>query len=212
MRIHPSQFKEFPMTFIRRSLPLAGLLLLALPATAFAHTGVGDTRGFMHGFGHPLSGIDHILAMVGVGLFAARLGGRALWLVPSAFVAMMALGGAAGMYGLNLPWVETGIALSVVVLGLAVAFNLSLSALGAAALVGFFAVFHGHAHGAEMPVDASGLGYAAGFMIATALLHASGIALGLGLDRLARSTRLPVAQASGGAMAVVGLGLLAGVL
>ena len=125
---------------------------------------------------------------------------------------MMTLGGAAGLYGINLPWVETAIALSVVVLGLAVAFDLSLPALAAATLVGFFAIFHGHAHGAEMPADVSGLLYAAGFMIATALLHATGIALGLGLDRLARSIRLPLAQVGGGAMALAGVGFLTGVL
>ena len=207
-----STLKDFTITMIRRSLPLAALLFLCLPAAAFAHTGIGATHGFMPGFSHPMSGLDHILAMVGVGLFAARLGGRALWLVPSAFLAMMALGGAAGTYGVTLPWVETGIALSVVAIGLALAFGLSLPALGAAALVGFFAIFHGHAHGLEMPADASGLDYALGFMIATALLHAAGIALGLRLDRLARSIRLPLVQASGGALALAGVGLLMGAL
>jgi urease accessory protein len=209
---HPTSTIGTPMTFIRLSLPLAALSLLAFPATALAHTGIGSTDGLLHGFAHPLGGLDHILAMVGVGLLAARLGGRALWLVPAAFVAMMAVGGAAGMYGHDLPWVEAGIALSIVVLGLAVAFNLSLPALGAASVVGFFAIFHGHAHGAEMPADISGLGYALGFVLATATLHVTGIAFGLGLDRFARAQSARIAQVIGGAAALAGIGLLAGAI
>ena len=141
-----------------RRLALAALTLLITAAAAEAHTGVGSTMGFTHGFGHPFSGLDHILAMVAVGLFAANLGGRALWLVPLSFVAMMAVGGALGVAGIDMPFVEIGIAASVIVLGLAVAMQWNLPVAGAMALVGFFALFHGHAHGAEMPVDASGLG------------------------------------------------------
>lgn len=189
----------------------AVLAMVLLPAAASAHTGVGTTAGFAHGFMHPVGGLDHILAMVAVGLFAAHLGGRALWLVPAAFVGMMAVGGIAGVSGMSLPFVEIGIAASVVVLGLAIAFRWNLPLVAAMALVGFFAVFHGHAHGSEMPVDASGLSYGLGFMLATALLHAVGIAVDLGIGRIGERSRLAF-RAGGGAMALAGLGLLTGVL
>ena len=156
-------------------LSLAAALLMLAATAAQAHTGVGGTAGFAHGFAHPLGGIDHVLVMVAVGLFAAQLGGRALWLVPLSFVSVMMAGGALGMAGVAMPFVEIGIGLSVVVLGLAVAFGLHLPTAAAMALVGLFAIFHGHAHGAEMPESASGLAYGAGFVLATALLHALGI-------------------------------------
>ena len=190
------------------ALTLAGALL---PTAALAHTGIGAAGGFAHGFWHPIGGLDHVLAMVAVGAFAVRLGGRAVWLVPAAFVAMMAVGGLAGIEGIQLPFVETGIALSVVVLGLAVAFQWKLPVAAASALVGLFAIFHGHAHGSEMPVDASGLGYAVGFMLATAALHAAGIGLGLAVGRVGARSRLAL-QASGGAMALAGVALLGGYL
>ena len=190
------------------ALTLAGALL---PTAALAHTGIGAAGGFAHGFWHPIGGLDHVLAMVAVGAFAVRLGGRAVWLVPAAFVAMMAVGGFAGMEGIQLPFVETGIALSVVVLGLAVAFQWKLPVAAASALVGLFAIFHGHAHGSEMPVDASGLAYAAGFMLATASLHVAGIGLGLAVGRIGARSRLAL-QASGGAMALAGVALLSGYL
>ena len=190
------------------ALTLAGALL---PTAALAHTGVGATVGFAHGFWHPIGGLDHVLAMVAVGAFAVRLGGRALWLVPTAFVAMMAAGGIAGMEGIQLPIVETGIALSVVVLGLAVAFQWKPPVVAASALVGLFAIFHGHAHGSEMPVDASSLGYAVGFMLATAALHVAGIGLGVAVGSIGARSRLAL-QASGGAMALAGVALLGGYL
>lgn len=188
----------------------AAVVLAFSASVAEAHTGVGSTMGFGHGFGHPFSGLDHILAMVAVGLFAANLGGRALWLVPASFVAMMAVGGALGIAGLEVPFVELGIALSVIVLGAAVALSWNVPVAAAMALVGFFAIFHGHAHGAEMPTDASGLAYAVGFMLATALLHAIGIGLGLGSGVLARNYSHRVTQLGGGAMALAGVGILAG--
>lgn len=188
-----------------------GLVLSAVLVTsAEAHTGVGITHGFSHGFSHPLSGVDHILAMVAVGMFAARLGGRALWLVPSCFVAMMAVGGVLGVAGVNLPLVEIGIAVSVIVLGALVALQTSMPTSIAMGLVGFFALFHGHAHGAEMPTDAGGLNYALGFMLATALLHVVGIALGLGTARLATGYSRRIIQIGGAAMAAAGFGILAG--
>jgi len=190
------------------ALTLAGALL---PAAALAHTGIGVAGGFAHGFWHPIGGLDHVLAMVAVGAFAVRLGGRAVWLVPAAFVAMMAAGGFAGMERIQLPFVEIGIAVSVVVLGLSVAFQWKLPVAAASALVGLFATFHGHAHGSEMPVDASGLTYAAGFMLATASLHVAGIGVGLAVGRIGDRSRLAL-QASGGAMALAGVALLGGYL
>ncbi len=189
-------------------------LLLAfaamLPTAALAHTGAGDASGFSHGFVHPFGGVDHLLAMIAVGLFAAHLCGRALWLVPGAFVAMMAAGGALGAAGVGVPHVETGIALSVLVLGAAIAFGLSVPTAVAMVLVGFFAIFHGHAHGAEMPAAASGLAYGAGFVLATAALHATGVALGLGLGRMKGAPALRLRQVAGGGAALAGMGLLAG--
>jgi urease accessory protein len=190
------------------ALTLAGALL---PTAALAHTSIGAAGGFAHGFWHPIGGLDHVLAMVAVGAFAVRLGGRAVWLVPAAFLAMMAVGGLVGMEGIQLPFVETGIALSVTVLGLAVAFQWKLPVAAASALVGLFAIFHGHAHGSEMPVDASGVAYAVGFMLATASLHVAGIGLGLAVGRIGPRSKVAL-QASGGAMALAGVALLSGYL
>ena len=186
----------------------AAAILVAIPGAALAHPG-HDAVGFTHGFMHPLGGLDHVLAMVAVGLYAALPGGRALWLVPATFVGVMAIGGALGAAGYPLPYVETGIALSVIVLGLAVALRVSLPTLGAMALAGLFAIFHGHTHGAEMPLGVSGVTYAAGFMLATALLHGAGIAIGLVAGRLAEHGGWRIAQAAGGAMALAGIALLA---
>jgi urease accessory protein len=187
-------------------------VVVLVPAIALAHTGHGDTSGLMHGLTHPIAGIDHVLAMVAVGVLAAQLGGRALWLVPLSFVGVMAVAGALGMAGIQLPFAELGIALSVIVLGLAVAFRFDLPALAAMALVGFFAVFHGHVHGAEMPAAASGLPYAAGFAGATAMLHAVGVGVGrlVGWDGGELGRR--AVQAGGGAIALFGIAILAGLL
>ncbi|MFO0991087.1 MAG: HupE/UreJ family protein [Hyphomicrobiales bacterium] len=195
-----------------RRFGLATLILLITAAAAEAHTGIGSTMGFAHGFGHPFSGLDHILAMVAVGLFAANLGGRTLWLVPLSFVSMMAVGGALGITGVDLPFVEIGIAASVIVLGLAVAMQWNLPVAGAMALVGFFALFHGHAHGAEMPADASGLAYGVGFVLATAILHVIGIGLGLGIGLLAKATSKRALQAGGAVMSIAGAAMLTGFL
>lgn len=186
----------------------AAAILVAIPGAALAHSGHG-AGGFAHGVMHPLGGLDHVLAMVAVGLYAALLGGRALWLVPATFVGVMAVGGALGAAGYPLPYTEIGIALSVIVLGLAVALRASLPTLAAMALAGSFAIFHGHAHGAEMPADAAAV-YAAGFMLATALLHAAGIAVGLVAGRLSERGGWRVAQMAGGAMALAGVLLLTG--
>ena len=195
------------MTFFVARIAAAAAAFLALSGAALAHTGAGTASGFAHGLVHPVGGLDHVLAMVAVGLYAALLGGRAVWLVPASFVGLMAAGGALGMAGLALPHHEIGIALSVVALGLAVALRISLPTLIAMALAGLFAIFHGHAHGAEMP-DGAGPSHAAGFMLATALLHGVGIALGLGAGALSAPGGWRAAQAAGGATALAGGAIL----
>ncbi|MGD9614538.1 MAG: HupE/UreJ family protein [Alphaproteobacteria bacterium] len=195
-----------------RLLSLAAALLTAAATVAHAHTGAGEAAGFAHGLAHPLGGLDHVLVMIAVGLFAAHLGGRALWLVPLSFLAMMAVGGVLGMVGIGVPFVEIGIGLSVVVLGLAVAFGMHVPTAAAMALVGLFALFHGHAHGAEMPDAVSGLAYAAGFVLATALLHAFGIGLGLALGKTGAAIGRGALRTAGSAMALAGVAILAGLL
>jgi urease accessory protein len=150
--------------------------------------------------------------MVAVGVFAVCLGGRALWLLPSAFVLAMAAGGALGIGGVPVPFVELGIAASVIVLGLAVALRWSMPTAAAMSLVGFFAIFHGHAHGAEMPVDASGLSYGLGFMLATAILHLAGIGIGLAIGQVGERISRFAVQAGGTAMALAGAAILTGYL
>jgi urease accessory protein len=191
-----------------RPVPLVLFLLLLLtPSAASAHAGFAG-GGFMQGLAHPLAGLDHVLAMVAAGVFAARLGRRAVWSVPSAFLGAMALGGAAAMSGMALPCVETGIALSIVALGLAIAFELKISIPAAMLLVGCLAVFHGHAHGAEMPANAMGFAYGLGFVGATALLHALGVALGFANRSIARGDGDRLARVGGAAMTAAGLAFL----
>nr|WP_314259332.1 HupE/UreJ family protein [uncultured Devosia sp.] len=192
-------------------LLLALAILLFSPALAFAHTGIGDTGGgFLHGMEHPIGGIDHVLAMVAVGVFAFVLGGRALWLVPLSFVSMMVAGFALGLMQLDLPFVELGIALSSVAIGGAAALGRPVPVAVASALVGCFAVFHGHAHGSEMPSDTGSLAYAAGFVLATALLHLAGIVGSAGIARIIGRHGKLAARLAGGVFALGGLGVLAG--
>ena len=197
---------------MKRFLQLAFLALFLAPTAAFAHTGVGDTGGFMHGFMHPLGGLDHQLAMILVGIFAYQLGGRAMWLVPLTFVAVMAFGGFLGIAGIPVPFIEIGIALSVVVLGAIVAFGVKVPVAVAMGIVGLFAVFHGHAHGSEMPMDASGLDYGLGFMLATALLHAAGIGIGFLIGMTSKSLGNDVYRVAGGLASVAGVAILIGVI
>ncbi|AGS24102.1 HupE/UreJ protein (plasmid) [Rhizobium etli] len=191
---------------------LLALAVAALPAVASAHPAIGEAAGFSHGFVHPISGLDHVLAMVMVGVFACQLGARATWLVPATFVLVMALGGALGIAGVNVPFVEAGIALSVVVLGAVVALNVKAPLAASLGLIGLFAIFHGHAHGAEMPEDAAGAAYAAGFMIATALLHAAGLGLGYVVGRAGGRNGVFLTRTAGGIATVAGIGILAGLL
>jgi len=188
-------------------LQLATLTLftMGIPSLAHAHTGIGHTSGLIHGLAHPIGGLDHVCAMVAVGLWAAQMGGRAVWLVPLTFVTVMALGGVLGMAAVPLVFAEQGIVLSLLVLGVLIAAAVRLPLAVSAAVVGVFAVFHGYAHGAEMPQNASGLAYAAGFMLATALLHASGIGMALLAGKTGRAEWLRLA---GAAIALCGGGLL----
>jgi len=195
---------------VRTALAVAAFS--ALPQLAFAHTGVGAVHGFDAGFAHPMGGLDHLLAMVTVGIFAYQLGGRAMWAVPATFVALMAVGGALGIGGIGLPFVEVAIGLSVVVLGLVVAFGVKAPLAAAMAVAGVFAVFHGHAHGTEMPLDASGLGYGLGFVSATALLHLAGLSLGMAVGRFGETHGTRYVRGAGAAVALAGIGLLGGIL
>jgi urease accessory protein len=146
--------------------------------TVFAHPQKGEAVGFLTGFRHPISGLDHVLAMVAVGLWGAQLGAPAIWVLPVAFPVVMAFGGMLGLIGVPLPGTEYGIALSAILLGAAVLFEVRPPLGIAAALVGFFAIFHGHAHGTELPPGQSALLYSMGFVIATGCLHALGIGIG----------------------------------
>jgi urease accessory protein len=176
--------------------------MLLAPSVAHAHVGVGQTGGFMLGLAHPVTGLDHIAAMVAVGLWAAQRGGRGVWIVPLSFVMAMSVGGAIGATGISIPFVEPGIGASVLVLGLLIAAAVRMPLMASSVLVGLFAVFHGHAHGSEMPVMASGLAYGIGFMLSTALLHGCGIGLGLLSQRLASAH---LVRYAGGATAAFGI-------
>ena len=165
-----------------RKTATAAVLLAASTLPAFAHLNPAEHGSFAAGFSHPLFGADHVLAMVAVGLWAALLGGRALWLVPAAFVATMAAGFGAAVAGLSLPFVEPVILASVVAIGLLAAMALRVPTMAAMAMVGFFAFFHGAAHGGELGA-AGAASFAAGFAVATALLHGVGVAAGLGVGR-----------------------------
>jgi urease accessory protein len=159
-------------------------LAISIPAIAQAHVGAGETVGFWHGLQHPIGGLDHILAMLAVGLWAAQLGGHAVWSVPLAFVSVMSFGGVLGIFNMPIPFVEQGIVVSNLILGGLVLMATRLPLAASISIVGLLAIFHGYAHGAEMPTQASALEYAAGFMVATAILHLSGISIALLMNRL----------------------------
>jgi urease accessory protein len=194
----------------RTAIPWLMVFLFALlPATASAHTETGAFGGFLSGFKHPISGLDHLVAMVAVGLWGAFLGGRARWMLPVVFPVVMAFGGTFGTLGVPMPAVETGIAISGVVLGLVVGFAVKPPIGVAAIIVGFFGMLHGYAHGKELPDAANALAYSAGFVICTGLLHLCGIALGL----LVRWPWGKIAVRAGGfAIAAVGFGFLFNIL
>jgi urease accessory protein len=183
------------------------MLLTALPA--YAHPLPGDALGgFAAGMLHPLLGIDHLLAMVAVGVWAAQLGGSALWKVPLAFVCTLLIGAGVGLSGISLPMIEPMVAASVMALGLAISMRASMPPWLASMLVAAFALFHGHAHMSELSVGASVLTYVVGFTLTTALLHAAGIAAGYLLQRHAH---VALVRAGGIGLAGVGVWLLAGI-
>ena len=186
----------------------AALPMALVAGVAEAHTGTATGGGFVVGLTHPIFGADHLLAMVAVGLWAALLGGRATWLVPATFVGVMAFGGLLAVMAVGLPAVEIVILASVVALGCLVAARIRTSVVIAVAVVGAFALFHGHAHGMEMPAGASGLLYSAGFVLATAALHALGVSFAVLTGRIRDGLAI---RAAGGAVAAAGVLLLAGV-
>jgi urease accessory protein len=192
--------------FVLAALPAAVLAATALSVgPALAHTGAGSVSGLGAGFGHPIGGLDHLLAMIAVGVLAVQLGGRATLLVPAAFVAMMVGGGLLGAAAVGLPLVEIGIVGSVIVLGGAIALGRRMPVALAMGLVGAFALFHGHAHGTEMPITANGLEYGLGFALATTLLHVAGIGAGLAARVLGAQASSLALRTGGGAIAAAGL-------
>ncbi|WP_168197767.1 HupE/UreJ family protein [Pseudolabrys sp. FHR47] len=193
---------------MKRLLSTAAVLV-ASGVPAFAHVGHGATESFAAGMAHPLSGLDHITVMVAVGLWAALKGGKALWAWPAAFVGVMLVGGAMGMEHFDLPFVEPAILASVVALGLLVALAVDLPVAVGAAIIGAFALFHGYAHGMEAGENIGGLEYMAGFAIATAALHATGIAFAI---VAARNSLRPLVRIAGAVCVVIGAGLIGGVL
>ena len=185
------------------------VLLIAYASVTSAHETSGISGGFASGFMHPVLGWDHVVAMVAVGLWGAFLGYPAIWVLPVVFPLVMAFGGALGVMGVPIPAVETGIAASAVVLGCMVAFAVRPPLWIAAVIVGAFAIFHGHAHGTELPNAVSPLAYSIGFVFSTGLLHLAGIAFGL----LVRWPAGKVAVRAGGSLiALVGIGFLTGIV
>ena len=196
-----------PLMKLPRSTTLF-IVLMCYAAAAGAHQG-GLAGGFSSGFIHPMLGWDHVVAMVAVGLWGAFLGSPAIWVLPVVFPMVMAFGGALGVLGVPIPSVETGIALSAIVLGAMVALAARPPVWVAAVIVGVFAIFHGHAHGTELPAAANPLAFSLGFVIATGLLHISGISFGL----LVRWPAGKVAvRAVGAGIAIAGVGFLAGIV
>ncbi len=199
-----------PITFIYSKLATSihfvlCIGILILPLSANAHTGLGAHNGWAHGFFHPLSGVDHILAMVAVGIWATQMGGRAVWLMPLVFVMVMVLGGMLGMIALPFIFVEHGIALSLLVTGGMIAATVRLPLIASIVLISLFALCHGYAHGNEMLPGLSIASYAAGFAAATALLHLCGVGLAFGVNKFGRMYWL---RLSGLVTALVGVGFL----
>jgi urease accessory protein len=193
-------------TMVRMLFPL---VLVAITTPALAHSENGVAIDFWGGFTHPIFGPDHVIAMVAVGLWGAFLGQPAIWLLPVVFPLVMAFGGALGVAGLPLPGVETGIAISAIMLGGMVAFAAKPPLWIAAVLVGAFAVFHGHAHGAELPIGADAVAFSMGFVVATGMLHLAGITFG-GLSHWP-SGRVAV-RAAGGVISLLGFAYLGKIL
>ncbi len=191
-------------------IPTAAFLLM--PTIAFAHPGHAEVSGFATGALHPLTGMDHLLAMLAAGVLAARLGGKARWALPAAFLLLMAVGGAVGVAGAQISFIEIGIALSVIVLGGLIALDVKMPVAVATVGTGFFALFHGYAHGVEMPLNASGFGYAAGFLSTTSILLATGAALSILAVSAGHRFGSTVVRTVGGLASTVGVGFLVSAL
>lgn len=200
--------------FIHNKLQMSFFLVVKVfvllwPFAALAHVESGRAGGFLSGFSHPVSGLDHVLAMIAVGLWGVQLGSPAIWLLPVAFPMMMAFGGMLGLMGIPLPGVEIGIAVSGVVLGALILGEAKMPLIGALFVVGFFAIFHGHAHGTELSPGQNAMLYSLGFVICTGILHAGGI--GLGLVHKWDSGRLAL-RGAGSVVMIAGLFFLWGAL
>ena len=193
---------------MKKVLTLAAFFA-AIATPAFAHIGVGSTASFAAGVAHPLSGLDHITVMAAVGLWAALKGNRALWVWPATFVGVMLIGGALGMAHVPVPFVEPGILASVVALGLMVALAVDLPLAAGAAIIGAFALLHGHAHGSEVAENVGGMEYMAGFALATATLHGLCIAFALLMQR---ANLRPLVRVAGAVCVLIGVGFFTGVL
>jgi len=191
--------------FNRSTRLIAATILLSASGAASAHTGHA-VSGWGAGWAHPFSGLDHMLAMLAVGLWAIQGGGRRVWLLPVTFMGMLAAGASVSMIWQHpLPVLETGIALSVLALGLLIALSLQLPIWSSMAIAALFGMFHGYAHGLELPESAAPFAYAIGFLVATAILHLGGIVAGV----VMREKYVMLAKIAGGAIAMSGIGLLA---
>ncbi|MDP2761725.1 MAG: HupE/UreJ family protein [Sideroxyarcus sp.] len=182
--------------FLTRFTPLFASGVILFPSFAFAHTGVGGHHGFLLGFIHPFSGFDHLVAMIAIGLWAAQMGGSARWKVPFSFVSVMAMSGLLSTFIAPMPFVESGITLSLLILGLLIAATIRLPVAASMLIAGTFAISHGHAHATELPQNISALTYAAGFVTATALLHRCGIGVATLLDKYGQAKWLRITGAA----------------
>lgn len=196
------------MKFRTRIVWIAVLFLMTT-GTVLAHTGEGITGGLTSGFLHPLAGLDHVSAMVAVGILGAFLGRPAIWVLPVVFPLVMAFGGVLGLLRVPIPFIEAGIAASSLVLGSMILFQLKPPLWITATIVAAFAIFHGHAHGTELPKAASALAYSLGFVVSTGLLHLAGIGFG---ELIRWPTGKIIARAAGGIIALVGVGYLTGLI
>ncbi len=196
--------KKFKM-FDFKKIGLSKNVFLFVPVLLFLHPDMGQATGFWHGLSHPLTGLDHILAMVAVGIWAVQVGGKAVWAIPLSFVGMMVAGGILGITGVNIPFVEKGIIMSVLILGVLITASARLPLIVGMLIVGLFALFHGHTHGNEIPNAAMGITYSIGFALSTILLHLSGI----GIAQLIQKTKkIQLLRYTGATILIAGMYLL----